>query len=165
MLQYLRASDAVDDLDALLDLDLSLYLPDTLMAKVDVASMAHSLEARAPMLDHHFLEFAATIPADLKLKGRSEGKDILRAAATAHLPAEVINRKKMGFGVPIEHWFRNELRGTVRETLLSSRALERGYFERAYIEETLRRHDAGESWHYLIWNLFMLELWHLMFVD
>ncbi len=166
MLQRLRASDASDGLDSLLDLDLALYLPDTLMTKVDVASMAHSLETRCPMLDHQFLEFAATIPADLKLKDGAVGKYILKEAAAPYLPAEVVHRKKMGFGVPIDHWFRNELRGLVRDTLLSKRAAERGYFERAYVEEILQRHDnPGESWHYLIWSLLMLELWHLMFID
>jgi asparagine synthase (glutamine-hydrolysing) len=165
MLRWLRASDAADGLDSLLDLDLALYLPDTLMTKVDVASMAHSLETRCPLLDQEFLEFAATIPANLKLKD-GVGKHILKQAAAPYLPAEVIHRKKMGFGVPIDHWFRNELRGLVRDTLLSSRALERGYFRKAYVEEILRRHDnPGESWHYLIWNLLMLEMWHLMFID
>jgi asparagine synthase (glutamine-hydrolysing) len=127
--------------------------------------MAHSLETRCPLLDQEFLEFAATIPANLKLKD-GVGKHILKQAAAPYLPAEVIHRKKMGFGVPIDHWFRNELRGLVRDTLLSSRALERGYFRKAYVEEILRRHDnPGESWHYLIWNLLMLEMWHLMFID
>ena len=165
-LQYLRASDAPDDLDSFLDLDLQLYLPDTLMTKTDIASMAHSLEARAPMLDHHFLEFAASLPSSLKLKDGVDGKHILKTAAAPYLPAEVIHRKKMGFGVPIDHWFRHELRDMVHDTLLGTRARQRGYFEPGYVEHILRRHESGgESWQYVIWNLLMLELWHLMFID
>lgn len=165
MLEIYRDSDARNFLDSTLDLDLGLYLPDTLMTKVDVASMAHSLEARAPMLDHKFLEFAATIPPELKLKDGKVGKYIFKKAVEPYLPQDVIYRKKMGFGVPIDHWFRAELKDMVYDTLLSQRALQRGYFRRDYIEKILDRHQAGETWQYLIWNLLMLELWHLMFVD
>ncbi len=165
MLNIYRDSDAGDFLDSTLDLDLGLYLPDTLMTKVDVASMAHSLEARAPMLDHKFLEFAATIPSELKLKDGKVGKHIFKKAVEPYLPHEVIYRKKMGFGVPIDHWFRNELKDMAYDTLLSQRAIQRGYFRRDYIEQMLTRHQSGETWHYLIWNLLMLELWHLMFID
>lgn len=164
MLRIVRASDAPDIVDEMMDIDLALYLPDTLMTKTDVASMAHSLEARAPMLDHEFLEFAATIPSHLKLRN-GEGKHILKAAAAPHLPREVIHRPKMGFGVPIDHWFRGELRDFVHDTLLGSAATSRGYFNRPYVEDILRRHAGGEQWQYLIWNLLMLELWHLMFID
>jgi asparagine synthase (glutamine-hydrolysing) len=164
MLDKYNRSDAQDFLDATLGLDLELYLPDTLMTKMDVASMAHSLEVRAPFLDHKFLEFAARIPPDLKLAGR-DGKFILKKAVDPLLPAEVIHRPKMGFGVPVDKWFRNELKETVRDVLLSRKAVERGYFRRAYMESMLDRHQRGENWQYLIWNLFMLELWHLMFLD
>jgi len=166
MLDIYRQSDANNLLDATLDLDLKLYLPDTLMTKTDIASMAHSLEARSPMLDHQFLEFAAGIPADLKLKDGTQSKYIFKKAVEPYLPHEVIYRPKMGFGVPIDHWFRHELRDMVRDVLLSQRATQRGYFRREYIERILDRHqNKGESWQYLIWNLLMLELWHLMFID
>lgn len=165
MLDIYRDSDARNFLDSTLDLDLQLYLPDTLMSKVDIASMAHSLEARAPMLDHKFLEFAATIPPGLKLKNGLESKHIFKKAVEPYLPHDVIYRKKMGFGVPIDHWFRDELKDMVYDTLLSQRAIQRGYFRRDYIEQILNRHQAGETWQYLIWNLLMLELWHLMFID
>ncbi|MFZ2089335.1 MAG: asparagine synthase (glutamine-hydrolyzing) [Desulfobaccales bacterium] len=166
MLGKYQASDARDFLDALLNLDLELYLPDTLMVKVDIASMAHSLEARAPMLDHHFLEFTARIPANLKLKNGTESKYIFKKAAEAFLPEEVIYRPKMGFGVPTDHWFRHELRELVTDTLLSPSALGRGYFRRDFLEKLLTEHQSGEkNWQYLIWNLLMLELWHQMFID
>jgi asparagine synthase (glutamine-hydrolysing) len=166
MLDKYRSSDARDFLDALLNLDLELYLPDTLMVKVDIASMAHSLEARAPMLDHHFLEFAARIPVNLKLRNGTESKYIFKKAAEAFLPREVIYRPKMGFGVPTDHWFRHELKDMVNDTLLSPRAVGRGYFRRDFLEKLLREHQSGErNWQYLIWNLLMLELWHQMFID
>jgi len=165
MLDKYADSDASHFLNATLNVDLSFYLPDTLMTKTDIASMAHSLETRAPMLDHPFLEFAARIPPEAKQKQGTIGKYILKKAAEPYLPAEIIHRKKMGFGVPIDHWFRNELREMTRDTLLSQKALDRGYFRREYIEMMLENHQKGESWQYLIWNLLMLELWHQMFID
>jgi asparagine synthase (glutamine-hydrolysing) len=166
MLGKYRASDARSFLDALLNLDLELYLPDTLMVKVDIASMAHSLEARAPMLDHHFLEFAAKIPPDLKLKNGNESKYIFKKAAEPFLPDEIIYRPKMGFGVPTDYWFRHELKDLVSDTLLSPRATGRGYFRRDSLEKMLAEHQSGrKNWQYVIWNLLMLELWHQMFID
>jgi asparagine synthase (glutamine-hydrolysing) len=166
MLDRYSQSDASSFLDASLDLDFGLYLPDTLMTKVDIATMAHSLEARSPLLDHRFIEFAATIPPNLKLKEDVISKYILKKAAEPYLPTDVIYRKKMGFGVPIDYWFRNELKEVVYDTLLSSRATSRGYFQSGYVRQILDRHqNSGESWQYLIWNLFMLELWHQMFID
>jgi asparagine synthase (glutamine-hydrolysing) len=165
MLDKYCQSDAPDFLDATLHVDFGLYLPDTLMTKMDIASMLHGLEARAPMLDHHFLEFVASIPSALKLPDGGTGKYIFKKAVESYLPAEVIYRKKMGFGVPIDHWFRHALKDLVHDVLLSHRALERGYFRRDYIAALLARHQAGESWQYLIWNLLMLELWQQMFID
>jgi asparagine synthase (glutamine-hydrolysing) len=166
MLEKYRGSDARAFVDALLNLDLELYLPDTLMPKVDIASMAHSLEARAPMLDHHFLEFTAKIPADLKLKNGNQSKYIFKKAAELFLPGEIIYRPKMGFAVPTDHWFRNELKELVFDTLLSPRALGRGYFRKESVEQILAQHQTPDfNWQYLIWNLLMLELWHQMFID
>jgi len=166
MLEKYRASDAPSFLDALLNLDLELYLPETLMVKVDIASMAHSLEARSPLLDHHFLEFVAKIPARLKLKNGFQTKYIFKKAAEPFLPREIIYRSKMGFGVPTDHWFRYELKDLVHDTLLSPRALARNYFRRASIEKMLRQHQtAWKNWQHVIWNLLMLELWHQMFID
>ncbi|MBF0495595.1 MAG: hypothetical protein HQK58_03310 [Deltaproteobacteria bacterium] len=166
MLDRYRRSDADNFLDSCLDVDLNLYLPETLMTKVDIASMAHALEVRSPFLDHEFAEFAARIPSDLKLKDGTESKYILKRAAEPYLPHEVIYRPKMGFGVPLDHWFRHELKDMVYDILLSRRAINRGYFRREFIEQMLERHQRGaESWQYLIWNLLMLELWFLMFID
>jgi len=165
MLDKYRQSDAAAFLDATLYVDFNLYLPDTLMTKTDIAGMTHSLEARMPILDHHFIEFVATIPPELKLKDGTISKYIFKKAVEPYLPHEVIYRPKMGFGVPTDHWFRNELKDMTYDILLSQRALERGYFQKTYVQSMLDRHQNGENWQYLIWNLLMLEMWHLMFID
>ncbi len=165
LLAAYRESDAPDFADATLGVDAALYLPDDLLVKVDIASMAHSLEARSPFLDHEFMEFAATIPSDLKVRGR-EKKIILKRALTGLLPDEILHRPKMGFGVPIDHWLRHELKDLAYDTLLSPRAQARGYFRPEAVQRLLDEHTRGTaSWHYLLWTLLMLEIWHRTFVD
>src|SRR5258706_8511929 len=165
MLDKYRQSDATNFLDSTLYLDFNLYLPDTLMTKTDIAGMANSLEARMPLLDHLFMEFVATIPPELKLKDGTISKYIFKKAVEPYLPHDVIYRPKMGFGVPIDHWFRDELKQMTYDTLLSQRAIQRGYFNREYVRSLLDRHQKGENMQYLIWNVLMLEMWHLMFID
>jgi asparagine synthase (glutamine-hydrolysing) len=165
LLAAYRESDAPDFVDATLGVDAALYLPDDLLVKVDIASMAHSLEARSPFLDHEFMEFATTIPSDLKVRGRTK-KYILKRALSDLLPHEILDRPKMGFGVPIDHWLRHELRDLAHDTLLGPRCLARGYFRRATVERLLDEHVGGKAnWHYLLWTLLMLELWHRTYVD
>jgi asparagine synthase (glutamine-hydrolysing) len=165
LLTAFRESDAPDFADATLGVDAGLYLPDDLLVKVDIASMAHSLEARSPFLDHEFMEFAATIPADLKIRGGTK-KYILKRALADLLPKDILHRPKMGFGVPIDHWLRHELREMVHDTLLAPRALARGYFRPEVVQRFLDEHVRGKAnWHYLLWNLLMLELWHRTYVD
>ena len=165
MLEKFRQSDADSPLDDLLYVDLNFYLPDVLMTKTDIAGMTHSLEARMPFLDHQFLEFAARIPAGLKLRENSEGKYILKKAIEPYLPKEVIYREKMGFRVPIESWFRSDLKEFTYDLLLSKSATQRGLFQPQYVQSILDRHQAGENSQYCIWNLLMLELWYQMFID
>ena len=165
MLSKFRQSDGPDFIDSMLSVDLNFYLPDVLMIKTDIAGMTHSLEARMPFLDHPFLEFAARIPSNLKLKDQSDPKYILKKAVEPYLPREVIYREKMGFRVPIEKWFRGELKELTYDVLLSSTATQRGLFQRQFVQSMLDRHQAGENWQYRIWNLLMLELWFQMFVD
>ena len=131
-----KYSDAPADnfLDKTLYADVMMYLPDDLLVKVDVASMSNSLEARSPFLDHEFMEFAARIPAELKLKGRTT-KYILKEALKGILPDEILFREKMGFGVPIDRWFRNELKEMAYDTLLSDRAIQRGYFKKEAVKK------------------------------
>lgn len=152
-------------LDATIHTDVQTYLPNDLLVKVDIASMAVSLEARSPFLDHKLMEFAASLPDNLKLRGR-ETKYLLKKVATQLVPKEVIYRQKMGFAIPISHWFRGEMSSFVAENLLSERAKKRGYFNIAYVEHLLEEHKADKqdnSWK--LWNLLMLELWFQKFID
>jgi asparagine synthase (glutamine-hydrolysing) len=145
--------------------DLVTYLPGDLCQKVDTATMAHGLECRQPLLDHRVVELAAAMPAGLKLHGR-RGKWILRQAFGHLLPREVFERRKAGFGVPLDHWFRAELRELAHDTLLGDRALGRGYFRRDAIEQLLDQHASGRFDHAArLWSLLVLELWHRAWVD
>ena len=159
------ASDADNQLERTLDVDVNTYLPDDLLVKVDIATMAHGLEGRSPFLDHLLMEFAASLPPDLKLRG-TEKKYLLRRLAARRLPPALLKLPKKGFGVPIESWFRGELREFARDVLLGDRARSRGYFDMTAVEQLLREHASGQAnWHYQIWDLLMLELWHRMFID
>ena len=158
-------SKTADLLDATLYTDLMTYMPGDLLPKVDITSMAHSLEARSPFLDHKFLEFSAGIPSNLKVKGLTT-KYILKKALKKVLPADIINRKKVGFGVPVGAWFRGELKSYVNEILLSERSLKRGYFKKDALRQILSNHAEGKVNNgEKIWCLLNLELWHRMFID
>lgn len=165
LLEKYREAEADNFIDSTLYADVMMYLPDDLLVKVDIASMANSLEARSPFLDHIFMEFVAKIPAELKLRGKMT-KVILKRALQDILPAQILKRSKMGFAVPIDYWLRNELKPMAYDLLLGQRHLERGYFEKNFIEKMLHEHCSGQwNWHYHIWNLLMLELWHRTFID
>ncbi len=151
--------------DATLYTDILTYLPNDLLVKVDIAAMSVSLEARSPFLDHKLMEFAATLPENIKLKGR-ENKYLLKKVASRLVPNEVIYRQKMGFAVPISHWFRGEMSGYVEENLLSEKFLGRNLFKESYIKHIIEEHKADKqdnSWK--LWNLLMLELWYQRFID
>ena len=145
--------------------DYMRYLPDDLLVKVDIAGMAHSLECRAPFLDHKLIEFIAEIPTDLKLRGFTS-KYLLRRAFGSMLPPAILRRPKMGFGVPIADWFRGDLREYVRGVLLDPATLRRGYFNPAAVEQLVQEHVEARWDHgYRLWSLLMFELWHRSFVD
>lgn len=146
--------------DTMLSVDLRTYLPDDLLVKVDIASMAHSLEARSPFLDHELVEFAATLPGELKLQGLG-GKVVLKQALRGILPDEILDRKKMGFGVPLVRWFREEMRDLPAEILLDPATVRRGYFRREELERIIREHQEEQTDHSLrLWVLLQLEMWH-----
>jgi len=152
-------------LDRLLYLDIHTYLPEDLLVKTDIATMANSLEARIPFLDHLFMEFAAGIPSHLKLRGFTT-KLILKEAFSDLVPEAILKRKKMGFGVPISRWFRNELKDYIYEILLDRKTLNRGYFKREGIERLLNDHIASRYDHSArIWALLFLETWFRVFMD
>ncbi len=124
--------------------DIHTYLPDDLMVKVDVASMAHGLEARSPLLDHVLLEWAAELPDEIKMAG-GVSKALFKSAMAPYLPREILYRPKRGFGCPIDRWFRGELKELAYDTLLSQSARERGLFRPDYVEPSARRalHISG----------------------
>jgi len=145
--------------------DIHTYLPDDLMVKVDVASMAHGLESRSPLLDHVFMEWAAELPEQLKL-AHGKTKALFKSAMEPYLPNELLYRPKMGFGCPVDHWFRSELKEFAYETLLSQSARERGLFHPVYVLQLLDEHCAFTRDHHTrLWALLMLELWFQMWID
>jgi asparagine synthase (glutamine-hydrolysing) len=151
--------------DASLLADTMTYLPNDLLVKVDIASMAVSLEARSPFLDHHVIEFAASLPENLKLRGLTT-KYLLKRVLAKLLPAENLSRRKMGFGVPIGHWLRGEMQPFLRETLLSEKTLGRGFFQPAAVARMVELHTRGErDYAHQLWTLLMLELWFQRFID
>jgi len=139
-LKELKSSaPAPDFLGQALWVDIMSYLPDDLLVKVDIASMSNSLETRSPFLDHKFMEFAATIPGELKLKG-STGKYIFRQALAGLLPPQILHRKKAGFSVPVSAWFRGELKEFAYRILLDKQTLARGYFRPNSLKNMLEEH-------------------------
>jgi len=162
---HYEQSDARDFIDATLDVDVNLYLPDDLLVKMDIATMAFGLEVRSPLLDHELMEFVARLPSSLKLRGRTK-KYIFKRALQGLVPEEILNRPKMGFGVPLDRWFRNELKNFAYEILLGAGARSRGYFRMEAIKELLDQHCRSRANHqHLLWNLLMLELWHKVYID
>jgi asparagine synthase (glutamine-hydrolysing) len=152
-------------LDSLLYIDSKTYLPGDILTKVDRMSMAVSLEARVPLLDHKLIEFVTRIPASMKLAG-FETKHLFKQAISDLVPAEIVNRPKQGFGVPIQQWINQQLRQRIRDTLNDPRTLQRGYVTREYVELLLDEHERGRRDHAMaLWSLLMLELWHRQYVD
>ena len=163
--QWFDRADGLGMLDATLLTDQMTYLPNDLLPKVDIASMANSLEARSPFLDHKVIEFAASLPESLKMN-RFRPKYLLKKVAARLVPPEVVYRRKMGFGVPIAKWFRGEMSGYVGDVLLSEASLGRGLFEPAEIRKYVDQHIKGENDHATqLWSLLMLELWYRRFIN
>ena len=151
--------------DASLLTDTMTYLPNDLLVKMDIASMTVSLEARSPFLDHHLMEFAASLPEKLKLR-RMTTKYLLKRILKDLVPAENLSRSKMGFGVPIGHWFRGTMQPFLRETLLSEKALGRNLFQKDKVRQIVDQHVEGRIDHsHRLWSLLMLELWFQRFID
>jgi len=160
---FLGGTDA-DWLSAAQHWDLKSYLPLDILTKVDRMSMAHSLEARVPLLDHVLVEFAATIPPEYRLRN-GESKGIFKRAMRGILPDEIIDKPKQGFAVPLGAWFRGQLSGFVRDLLLSETCRERGVFDCRYIEQLLIMHERGRDLGLQLWTLISFELWCRTFLD
>ena len=156
---------ATTDVDRMLYADVMLYLPYDLLVKTDIATMAHALEARAPLLDHPLMEFAAGLPSRMKLRGLTT-KYLLKRAFADLLPPDIIGRRKMGFGVPLAQWLRTDLQEPLHELLCSQRARQRGWFRPAAIEGMLDDHRTMRADHsYRLWALLWLELWCRIYLD
>jgi asparagine synthase (glutamine-hydrolysing) len=160
-----RASSAQSRVDRMLDTDINTYLPGDLLVKMDIATMAYSIEGRSPFLDHHLMEFAAGLPTELKLRGMT-GKMLLKSTLRDILPDEVLDRPKMGFGVPLLRWFREELRELPGEVLLGSDTRVHTYIKPEAIAQMIEQHHAESADHSLrLWVLLQLELWHREVVE
>lgn len=162
---FYNKAETDDPLSKVQYVDIKTYLPGDILVKVDRMSMANSLEVRAPMIDHRFMEFAATIPSRLKLQGK-EKKYILKKALTPYLPQEILYRKKRGFDAPVDRWFRTELKQLTQDTLLAPQALERGIFQPESLKTMWKQHQTGQrNFGYNFWTLLMFELWHRRFME
>jgi asparagine synthase (glutamine-hydrolysing) len=154
-----------DAVNRMLYVDMKTWLPDTYLEKVDKATMAASLEARVPLLDHHVVEYAFSLPGAYKIS-RFKKKRILRAAAAGLVPERIMTKPKHGFAVPLDEWFRGPLAAYAREVLLDGRLESRGYFRRAAIERLLKLHQQRASDYGIhIWQLLSFELWCRCYLD
>ena len=144
--------------------DFHHYLPLDILTKVDRMSMAHSIETRVPLLDHVFVEVAAKIPSKLKLRnGRT--KHIFKEAMRGILPNAILDRRKQGFAIPLDRWFRNGLGSYVRELLLSPQAVQRGIFEPEFLRKLIAHNERGRPLGSELWTLISFELWCRTFLD
>jgi asparagine synthase (glutamine-hydrolysing) len=151
-------------LDQLIRSDLTYYLPGDILAKVDIATMANSLELRSPMLDVNVVEWGISLPRKYKIKG-FETKRILKDVARSLVPAELIDRPKMGFGIPRAEWLRTGMKELVIDTLTDTTATQRGWFNPKEVSKVIDTHMAGEDKDNIIWPMLMLELWARTWLD
>lgn len=161
----LNSATAADHLNRLMYVDLKTWLVDAYLEKVDKATMAHSLEARLPLLDHRLVELAFQIPGNYKIRGWST-KRILKQAVGSLVPAAVVRKPKHGFAVPTDPWFRGDLKDFTFEVLLDQRTCQRGYFEPSIVARMWREHREGRHvWDTQLWLLLNFELWHRIYLD
>jgi asparagine synthase (glutamine-hydrolysing) len=151
-------------LSKLQGMDIRHYLPLDILTKVDRMSMAHSIEARVPLLDHKLVEFAATIPPELQMRNGTT-KYILKRAVRGMLPGGIIDRPKHGFAVPLDYWFRGKLGSYIRDLVLGERSRRRGFFDHTYVEALVRKHERGRNLDLQLWTLISFELWARTFLD
>jgi asparagine synthase (glutamine-hydrolysing) len=153
------ARDFPDFLDRMQFLDLVTYLPDDILTKVDRASMAVGLEARVPLIDHRVVEFAWRLPQSFKVRNGTS-KWLLRQVLYRHVPPRLVERPKMGFGVPIGEWLRGPLRSWANALLAEQRLREGGLVDAARVRQCWQEHiDGRRNWQYQLWSVLMLEAW------
>jgi asparagine synthase (glutamine-hydrolysing) len=152
------ASGSATSFDRMIRSDLHAYLPGDLLVKVDIATMANSLELRSPMLDVNVVEWGISLPRKYKIKG-FETKHILKDVARSLVPANLIDRPKMGFGIPRAEWLRTDMREILIDTLTDQSATERGWFNQVEVKKTIDLHMSGTDKDQILWPMLMLELW------
>jgi asparagine synthase (glutamine-hydrolysing) len=158
-------ADGCDDVDKVLCLDFKTYLPDQLLTKMDVSTMAHSVEARSPLLSKDLIECAATIPTALRLRGFTT-KYLLKKLAARYVPPEIVYRRKRGFVMPISSWLRGELSGSIRSVLQSKSFADRNWIRPESVSRMIAEHGAHQrNWSEQLWTLFVLELWSRTALD
>lgn len=166
MRKYYDAAPATDLVSRMQYTDVKTYLTADVLTKVDRMSMVCSLEVRCPLLDHAFVELAATLPLAMKIRGNSRKYALRRLAERMGVPSHVLSRPKKGFALPLKHWMRTEMRDNLSAVLLDSRTLQRGYFRKGPIERMLGEHNRGERDHSsALWQLLSFELWHRNFLE
>jgi asparagine synthase (glutamine-hydrolysing) len=165
ILTHFNAGNVNELVDRMLYTDLRTRMPDHLLVIADRMCMAHSLENRSPLVDHRLVEYAASIPSHMKLKGMKL-KHILRSVSSRYLPRELVYREKQGFGFPIALWLRNDLHHFLRNLFSQSRFVEMGIFEHRAIQSMIEEHLSGKVDHnFRLWILLNLELWYRMYFE
>ena len=157
-------SSSSDNVRKMQEIDIRTYLPGDLMHKVDMASMANSIEVRSPLLDYRVVEFGISLPSKFKI-GAGENKHILREIARDFVPRKMIDRPKKGFGIPQAKWLREDLVGLVKDVLLDEKSRSRGWYQFKKVEELVKLHNSGRQLDNLIWPMLMLELWAKNWID
>ena len=157
-------SSSSDNVRKMQEIDIRTYLPGDLMHKVDMASMANSIEVRSPLLDYRVVEFGISLPSKFKI-GAGENKHILREIARDFVPRKLIDRPKKGFGIPQAEWLREDLVELVKDVLLDEKSRSRGWYQFKKVEELIKLHNSGRQLDNLIWPMLMLELWAKNWID
>ena len=147
-----------------MDVDVNTYLPYDLFTKADIATMANSLEARSPLIDHPLMEWAARLPTSLKIRGKTT-KYLLRRAVADWLPPQLLTLPKKGFGIPLAEWLRGPLRDMAHDLLTDTTARQRGLFRPDAVAALLREHERGYDQSAQLWTLIQLERWHRRYLD
>jgi asparagine synthase (glutamine-hydrolysing) len=166
-LNFLKLWDSIytnDSMRKLQEVDIKSYLPGDLLFKVDMTSMANSLEVRSPFLDYRVVEFGLSLPRQFKFANR-ENKHLLREIAREFVPKHLIDRPKMGFGIPRARWLRSELKQLVSDVILNSNFRNRNWFNYQEVEKVIQEHNRGKNLDHIIWPILMLELWALNWLD
>lgn len=160
-----QSSQGLSVLSRLMRVDQMTYLPDAMLTKVDRASMAVSLEVRVPLLDHRVMEYLSSLPEEFKYKN-GEGKYILKKLLARYVPFELFDRPKMGFAIPIDKWFRDEMRECLLDYLSPERVKREGLFDHNIVEQKIKEHLSGRINHqYRLWALLMWEMWREKWLD